>query len=361
MRRLATIRQVKDVSPINGADLIELINVGGWQCVSLKGEFNPGVHGVYFEIDSFIPVEPRYEFLRKSSYKKMPDGTEGFRIKTVKLQGVLSQGLMMPLSLFPEINDNTSIGDDVTRLLKITKYEPPIPPQLAGSIKGMFPTKIRQTDQERIQNLWEVYSDKYRNVLFEVSLKLDGVSMSVYYDNGDFGVCSRNIDLKEEDRNSFWRIARRLYLQEVLTLYNKPIAIQGELIGSGIEGNNEKLKDLDFYVFDIWDIEKQMYCDPITRKAILNGLNNIAKDIPNNISKITINHVPVLGYETLGRFESLDEVLAYAEGASINPLSKREGVVFKSITHINNEIVSFKVINNAYLLNQKNGGRERWI
>ena len=93
MRKLATIRQVKDVLPINGADLIELIRVDGWQCVSKKGEFKPGDTGVYFEIDSFLPVEQRYEFLRKSSYRKMPDDTEGFRIKTIKLKGVLSQGL----------------------------------------------------------------------------------------------------------------------------------------------------------------------------------------------------------------------------------------------------------------------------
>ena len=129
--------------------------------------------------------------------------------------------------------------------------------------------------------------------------------------------------------------------------------IQGELIGSGIEGNNEKLKDLDFYVFDIWDIAEQRYYDPITRKAILYALNNIVKGIPDNVSKLMIKHVLGFGFETLSKFKSLDELLAYAEGSSLNPRSRREGLVFKSFERINGEIISFKVLNNIYLLKQK--------
>jgi len=110
-RKLATIRKVNEIKPIEGADMIELAIVDGWQCVVKKGEFKPGDPGVYFEIDSYLPIEERYEFLRKSSYKKIPDQlqgqrAEGFRLKTVKLRGQISQGLMLPPGYFPRIKNN---------------------------------------------------------------------------------------------------------------------------------------------------------------------------------------------------------------------------------------------------------------
>jgi RNA ligase (TIGR02306 family) len=141
IRKLASIRKVKDVKPIEGADVIELILIDGWQCVSKIGQLKKDDLCVYFEIDSFCPEKPEFEFLRKSSFKTMADGSTGFRLKTIRLKEQLSQGLVLPLS---EVNlSDVNEGDDVTEILGIKKYEPPIPACLAGEVRGPVPGCIR--------------------------------------------------------------------------------------------------------------------------------------------------------------------------------------------------------------------------
>jgi len=146
MRKLATIRKIDDLQPIEGADRIELAIVDGWKVVVTKG-LNIGDKIAYCEIDSFLPIKPEFEFLRKSSYKKLIDGTEGFRLRTVKLKGQISQGLCIPLNELPQLANN-QIGDDVSEILGITKYDPPIPASLSGLAKGNFPTFLKKTDEE---------------------------------------------------------------------------------------------------------------------------------------------------------------------------------------------------------------------
>ena len=205
-RALATIRKCSEIVPIDGADKIELAKVDGWQCVVEKNAFKPGDLGVYIEIDSFLPIEARWEFLRKSSFRKMGE-QEGFRIKTMKMMGQLAQGLFKPLKDFPEISE-TAIGTNVTKVLNIVIYDPPIPASLSGMTKGLYPSFITKTDQERIQNNKQ-YFDIYKDMLWEVSIKLDGTSTTFYFNEGQFGVCSRNLELKEEDTNTYCEIARR--------------------------------------------------------------------------------------------------------------------------------------------------------
>ena len=199
MRKLASIQQIRDIQPIPNADAIEVVIINGWQVVAKKGEFKIGELCVYFEIDSFLPIKPEFEFLRKSCYKKMADGSKGFRLKTIKLRGQISQGLALPFDLF--INTKAAfveIGQDVTELLQVKKYEMPIPPALQGFAKGNFPSFIRKTDQERVQNIWYKLNEKYNHINFEVTLKLDGTSATYYYRDGEIGVCSRNLNLKIE-------------------------------------------------------------------------------------------------------------------------------------------------------------------
>jgi hypothetical protein len=160
MRKLASIRQISEIQPIEGADLIVRVKVDDWYCVALKSEFSVGDLCVYFEIDSFIPIIPQVEHLRARAYKKMLD-KEGVRIKTIRLKGQISQGLVLPVRLFfdmfagskfdegQELSEYFFIGNDVSDLIGVEKYEQPIPAELSGKVTGNFPVFIKKTDQER--------------------------------------------------------------------------------------------------------------------------------------------------------------------------------------------------------------------
>ena len=357
MRKLASIRRVLEIKPIDGADAIEAIRVDGWWCVSKKGEFQVDDLCVYFEIDSFLPVRPEFEFLRKSCFRSTKNLGDGFRLKTVKLRGQVSQGLCLPLSIVAKFddrfnrwylptatdaNDYLKEGDDLTEILGVQKWEVPLPAQLAGTVKGNFPSFIRKTDQERIQNCYNDLVKEYKDDLFEATLKLDGSSMTVYYNNGEFGVCSRNLELKETDGNTYWKVARNYKFEEVMRNYGKNIAIQGELMGPGIQGNREKLHYHDFYVFDIWHIDEQCYLGSVEKHDIL-------MDLEDFMDGFEIKDVPYIGYDHYLQKFSFEELLKMSEIKSLNnPIA--EGIVYRSLEHPE---VSFKVINNQFLIKEE--------
>lgn len=330
-RKLASIRAIKEINPIVGADNIEKITIDGWDCVAKKGQFKSEELCIYFEIDSFLPIKPEFEFLRNTSYHKMND-QEGFRLKTIKFRGVLSQGLALPISILKE-NFEYNIGDDVTDILEVIKYEPPIPAELQGIAKGLFPSFICKTDQERIQNIWE--NIQFNRESFEMTTKLDGSSCTYYLHDGNFGVCSRNLEIIESDTNTLWKIAREKNIEKLLRTFNQNIALQGEIIGEGIQKNPEKLRGQDFYLFDIWSINERRYFSPNKRQEIHTQFFS------------QIKHVPILHKDCyLSVYTSLEDILKAAEGASLyGPI--REGIVFRS----NESGLTFKVISNQYLLN----------
>lgn len=226
-------------------------------------------------------------------------------------------------------------GLDLTNVLNIKKYEKPIPAQLAGKIRGNFPSFLRKTDQERIQNCFNNFWNKWRNELFEVTLKLDGSSMTVYSKDDSVGVCSRNLDLIETEDNAFWRVARKSGLVDELDCLGRNIAIQGELMGPGVQGNRENLDELTLFVFDIFDIDSQCYLAPKDRYWLVEHLG--------------LQHVPVIETACFSGFDDVKKFLRYAERPSLNNI-QAEGVVFKSVNMPN---VSFKAISNAYLLGEK--------
>ena len=316
--------------------MIELAIVDGWKVVVAKNvEHKVGDMVVYCEIDSFLPIKEEFEFLRKSSYKKMSDGTEGFRLRTIKLKGQVSQGLILPLKDLQLPNkDLLEVGMDVTNLLGISKYEPPIPAELSGKVKGLFPSFLRKTDEERIQNL----SDEYENLKqhkFYVTEKLDGSSATFYSKDGVFGVCSRNLELLETEGNTFWKVARELKLEEWLTSQDVNYSIQGELIGESIQGNPYKIKGQTVGFFNAFNIDTQEYL----------GLEEFEK----LISSMGLKSVPILDREfTLP--DTIDELLTYADEKSVlNSNFDREGVVIRSL----DRKISFKVISNKFLLSEK--------
>lgn len=336
-RKLASVRKITDIQPIPDADSIEVVSVDGWNVVTKKGEFKVGDLCVYCEIDSFLPILPEFEFLRKSSYKKLSNGDEGFRLRTIKLRGQVSQGLVLPTSVLPGGRDLYP-GMDVTEVLSIKKYEPPIPASLAGKAKGLFPHFLHKTDEERVQNLaneFGVLHLFHPNKTYYVTEKLDGSSATFYFLNGEFGVCSRNLELLETLDNTFWKVARELKIEEKLGTLDDNICIQGELIGSSIQGNPYKLKGQTIRFFNAYNIDTRTYL-PLDK-------------FKNLMSQLDLEMVPLLS-EDFKFSSTLDELLKYAEGKSqLNPEFDREGVVIRS----HDRTISFKVISNQFLLNEK--------
>ena len=342
MRKMATIRKIDALRPIPGADAIECAIVGGWTCVVKKDEFKAGDLAVYCEIDSWIPHEVA-PFLSKGNFPHVYNEVKGERLRTVKLRGQLSQGLLLPLKelygLLRGLNNHFE-GQDVSENLGITKYEAPIPASLAGEVKGMFPSRIPKTDQERIQNLsTELEEWKAEKLTWEVTEKLDGSSMTVYIIDGEVGVCSRNLDLKPNKDNSLWATAYKNEIDAKLIQSLSNLAIQGELVGNGIQGNMYKMRDQEFYVYDIYDIDKGRYFTPTERVAYCKVWD--------------IKHVPVFKTDFMLTTETVADLLQKAEGKSVmgdiaGP--EREGLVYKC----NEQQVSFKTVSNKFLL--KSGG-----
>ena len=349
MRKLASIKRIQEIKLIEGADLICAYRVDGWWVVDQKEKYNVGDLVCYCEIDSFLPhtIAP---FLSRGKEPREFEGVKGEKLRTIRLKGQISQGLLLPFSIAMSNYEGEASStdwvedDDVTELLGILKYERPLPAQLAGQAKGNFPSFIPKTDETRIQSLskdLKRWSDQ--NLQVEISEKLDGSSMTVFFRNNamndadnfiaEFGVCSRNLQLKETEGNSFWGAARKYNLEEKLTALDRNIAIQGELCGVGIQGNKYKLNDIDFYVFTIYDIDKGEYLSSAERLELC--------------EKLGLKHVPVLGTMTLEN-QTIDSLLQLAENKSqLNVKTEREGLVFKGITDTR---VHFKTISNRFLM-----------
>jgi len=342
MRKLATFRTVRELKSIEGAEFIETAVIDGWQCVVKKGEFKLGDTGIYFEIDSFLPAnDPRYAFLEKDF--RIFDGSQGARLRTIRLRGTLSQGLLLPKTYFPETL-NCAVDDDLSALLNIKKWDPPLPAQMAGVAKGLYPGFIPKTDQERIQNIPDIIFQEAKST-YEVSVKIDGSSMTVYQKDGELGVCSRNYELKEEDNNTLWRVANHYQAKFILTKLERNLALQGELYGEGIQDNPENNRGQDWRIFDIFSIDEGRYLNPGERMETLNTMAKIAQE--NNFP--VLQSVPIVGNFQLERFDSVDAILDFANGKTMDGTGVREGLVYKR----EDGKISFKTISNDYLLKQE--------
>ena len=341
-RKMATIRRIDEIRPIEGADAIEAYRVGGWWVVDKKNAHKVNDLVVYVEIDAFIPhaIAP---FLSKGKEPREYNGVKGERLRTVKLRGQVSQGLLLPIeTAFPGSDRRfwwSQVNVDISERLGIQKWEAPIPAQLAGDVEGVFPTVVPKTDQERIQNLTEELKTWQSNIAFtwEVTEKLDGSSMTVFVHGEREGVCSRNWSLKETAGNTLWSVARRERLIEKVRQTGRNLALQGELVGEGIQGNAYNVKGQDFRLFDIYDIDRGEYLGPLERRVFAETHG--------------IKHVPVLATEMVIE-EWVTGLLTMADGVStLNPKANREGLVFKCNTFGG---PSFKAISNKWLI--KNDG-----
>lgn len=266
-RKLVTIERVVAVRPIEGADAIEAATVRGWTVVIKKGELAVGDLCLYFEIDSFLPIDDaRFAFLASRGTKTLPadgqpgsagpsastDERVGHVLKTAKLRGVVSQGLIVPIAMFPELGDATALaasGEDLAPRLGVVKYEPPVPAQLTGQLLGEFPTQFApKTDAERVQNLVGVYDALRAGARWIATEKVDGTSVTYIRDAGRLRICSRNFELAPEGTTQ-QQLAEAIGL---LDLLQDGDAVQAELFGMGIQKNPLKIKGQRLAIFGIW-------------------------------------------------------------------------------------------------------------
>ena len=333
MRSLVTIQRVKMISPIPDSDFLETAHIMGWQCVVKKGEFVAGDIGVYFEVDSFLPVEDRYEFLRNSSYRDNADNGKGFRIRTAKMRGQLSQGLFLRLALFPEL-EGCKEGDDVTEKLNVKKWYIPETANDGGVIIGERPNGIPASDEIRIQSATELLGE-LQGKPYYITTKMDGTSGIVYFIDGKIGCCSRNKEIKDEESSLYWTPVYKYGLKEKLINYGKNIVLTGEICGPGIQKNKLRLPAVEWYVFDVKDWDAGSYFAYDEAIKICAGFG-----------------VPVVPLEERGeQFSySLEILLEKARGKYPSGLDK-EGIVVRDLEHP--KALSFKVLNNDALLKEK--------
>jgi RNA ligase (TIGR02306 family) len=344
-RKLVSLKKIEEIQPIENADRIEKARIGGWWVVIQKGKFNVGDLVAYYEIDSFLPLEPKYDFLLSGTKpKKLPyEGKiiEGIRLKTKKLKGCISQGLILPLDeLVDKLATNEGKleeGTDITDELGVIKYEKPWPAELAGIVKGSFPGFLPKTDEPRLQNCGHVLTEKDTMYVTE---KLDGCSATFYKRNGEFGVCSRNLELQRVEFNIFWKVAKEYDLENKI---DDNYCVQGEIIGVGIQGNPYRQSGHKFYAYNVLDIKEQRYLDYYEMRDWL-----ILRDI---------DVVPLTYIGPMPEGETIENLIEEADGKSmIAEEVNREGLVWRPVRERRVEIqgsmrrFSFKTISNKYLL-----------
>lgn len=348
MRKMASIQTIRDITPIEGADAIVLAHVNGWSSVVKKDEFSIGQKIIFCEIDSWVPhnLAP---FLSKGKEPREHLGVKGERLRSVKLRGQLSQGLILPLNLIErELSFLYDDGEDMSETLGIVKYEPPIPAQLAGQVKGNFPSLVSKTDEERIQNIRGL--EKYLDEVFVETEKLHGTSVSfVLNESGEMEVCSRNLSLKEDENNLYWKLAKK---NDALTMLNAvknhyeakgttvvTVAIQGEGVGQGVQkGWEYGVQVPEFFMFTIQ----------------VNGVKIVEEDYQMFKQRFhQVKSVPEIRKATLREIvgdtgQIGATLLKYVEGKSaIDGKTIREGSVFRCLT---DSSFSFKVVSNQFLL-----------
>ena len=377
-RALAYIVTIDEIRPIEGYDRVEYARTNGWWCVISKNDnLNIGDKCVYFEVDSKVnAADERFAFLEKRNYK----------IKTQKMCKVISQGLLMPLSLFPELGD-ADINTDVTDALKVTyaveednarkgkgdpdaKYK-----SMAARHKNIFkkpwakwmmrrawgrklmffffgkkkdnprgfPTFVSKTDEERVENQpWRIGDGK----TYLATEKLDGTSCTYALERKgknkfEFYVCSRNVrqqDEKQEcyhDHNIYWDLAFKYnieqHLKDFLNEHSdlKWVCIQGEGVGS-VQGNPLKLKEDDLYIFNFKESETGRWPSQAGKEQV---------------EEWGMKWVPILGEVQMP--DTMEELKELATGKSVvNPDVMREGIVYRSLDGSD----SFKNVSREYLL-----------
>jgi len=363
-RQIAHIEIIESLSPISGADKIEKANVLGWECVVKKGEFAIGEKIIYVEVDSVMPEKPEFEFLKDRKY----------RVRTIKLKGQVSQGLVLPITEGNLHLYNKPIGYDVTEMLGITKYLSPSEREeikkvevnqnkltkfmkryswyrrlfLTRKQKEGFPYWVYKTDEERIQNIphvLEQFKDKdvyvtekidYQSVTFTGKMVANTLPIigKILPKKYQFVVCSRN--LTTNDRNSlYWKVAKKYNIEQILR-DNPTLTIQGEQGDTNVQGNKYGIKEPRMWVFNIIDHE--------------NSYQFNYNEMSDFCWKYGLDTVPLWHVGKLSELGStVHELVEFSKAKSVLADIQREGIVVRCIEN-GQKLLSFKVINPEFLL-----------
>ena len=349
-RKLASIQKIRKVEPIEGADRIEKASVLGWECVVNKGQFTAGDDAVYFEIDSFLPIRPEFEFLRSSSYKKTDFMGEGFRLRTQKFRGQVSQGLLLPISSFPELYDaqmyGYTVGDDVTDLLGVKKWEIEEMATTGGTVVGTLPVDVPHTDETRVQTTPELIQ-AFAGLEYYISTKMDGSSHSISIDDDGFHVTGHNYEYKDDDSSSFYKLVKERGYKGKMEQFMakeglKTLTIQGELCAPGIQQNRLRLQKPEWYVFTVREDGKRV------------GLTEM-QNVCNALGMVTVP-IEEVSTDLPSKYPTVEALLERADGEYPNG-GKKEGIVIRPTEPVFSPLISgplsMKVVSNKYLL--KNG------
>ena len=371
-RKLASVQKIENIRPHPNADKLELADVLGWQVVVGKGLYSNGDTVVYCEIDSVLPDEPEFEFMRPRN----------FRVKTIRLRGELGQGLCIPLNEYfnvaskhatPDENGNfdvtkVQVGDDITEKMKVRKYALPEHDQNRANLHAAnglepFPGFLKKTDSMRIQSYPRLL-EEIQGMKLYVTEKEDGTSFTAFLHENEFGICTRKlrVKLEKEDNlpgeqkriSAYEQIAIELDLEKRMrnlenlasTLEQKELAksfcIQGELIGTGIQGNKRKLTGLGLRVFDVYDIKAGRYLD-------FNDMLLVVYALELQFVNVVASNVVI--------DKTMKEWIEFAKGNYEGTSSPREGLVVRPMEGCYSQVLrtrlAFKVINNDFLLKEK--------
>lgn len=343
MRKLASIEKVWNIEPIEGADRLELASVLGWKCVVNKGQFEKGDLGIYFEIDSFLPIRPEFEFMRNSSYKKSDIMGEGFRVKTMKFKGQISQGLLLPMNTFPNMPEDMDIGQSVADLLGVRKWEIEERATTGGTVIGNLPYDVPHTDETRVQACPELIQE-FSELDYYISTKMDGSSHSLSIDENGFHVCGHNYEYKNDGSSSFYEfVKRQQYENSMLHVYEaygmNTLTVQGEFCAPGIQRNPLRLTKPEWYVFTIRENGKRV------------GLNRMYE----LCSALGMPMVPIeeVDRDLPSKYPTVESLLERADG-NYSTGGRKEGIVIRPVEPVYSPTIggnlSMKVVSNKYLL-----------
>lgn len=378
MRKLASIRKVEEVKEIPGADNIEIVQIGGWQCIAQKGELTANSLCLYFEIDSILPEKPCFEFLRSRK----------FRVRTIKCMKQLSQGLAKPISILAEFGINPAKvkeGDDYTDKIGVIKHDPESEKEamqartrpkdqtwqrflsripIIGRFfrrktgQGYFPTDIvKKTDEERWQNTSDAMFKDWYNQLIEITEKLDGTSTTFVYKPRKwwkpetFMVCSRNQRLPTPEGSVYWQVAVGEDIKSKMRLVHKSLKMsnddyliwQGETLAPSVQGNNYLVSRPEFYLFNFKQFDgKREYQRSHAETTEIIQLTGIA-----------LRQVPLISTQTVESYQDLAELIKsrpWGLKSHLNQKRDAEGVVIRLKNQNQNCFRSMKFVNPEWLL-----------